>query len=64
MSNYSIFVNRIKCKHCGDVLTSETRNDFKMCSCGKVGIDGGEDYLRRLGYPENYDEMSIMELED
>lgn len=64
MSNYSIFVNRIQCKHCKDILTSVTRNDFKMCSCGKVGVDGGEDYLRRLGCFEDYEELSIMELED
>lgn len=40
--------NRIKCKHCGDVIESTHRHDFKYCKCGKVAVDGGADYARRL----------------
>lgn len=42
-----IFENKIKCNHCGDILISEFRHDFKTCSCGTVSIDGGKDYLKR-----------------
>ena len=36
--------NRIKCNHCGDIIESEYVHDFKSCSCGKVSVDGGDDY--------------------
>jgi len=32
-----------------------------MCSCGAVGVDGGLDYLRRRGEPDNAEEISVME---
>lgn len=48
-----IITNKIKCKKCGDVIESEYTHDFKMCRCGAVGVDGGHDYLRRLGNPDN-----------
>ena len=54
-----ILVNKIQCKHCGEIIESESEHDFKMCSCGKVGVDGGKDYLRRLGYPEDIIELSV-----
>ena len=59
-----IFINKIQCKHCGDIIESKTTHDFKMCSCGKVGVDGGTDYLRRIGKLEDFIDRSIMELDD
>lgn len=53
--------NSIKCKHCGDILVSKSRHDYKMCSCGKCGVDGGLDYLRRsfITSPEDdFEELS------
>lgn len=44
-----IIRNRIKCKHCGDIIESISVHDFKFCSCGKVAIDGGKHYLKRTG---------------
>lgn len=58
-----IIVNKIKCKICGDVIESTYRHDFKFCKCGAVAVDGGKDYLRRLGY-EDYEELSEIEKED
>jgi len=43
-------MSAIKCKHCGDVITSTHVHDFKYCKCGKVFIDGGDEYLR-YGFP-------------
>ena len=43
-----ILVNKIKCKHCGDVIESKFRHDFQFCKCGKVAVDGGHEYLRRV----------------
>ena len=42
--------NRIKCKHCGDIIESTHVHDFKYCGCGKVFVDGGREYCR-YGYP-------------
>lgn len=39
--------NIIKCKHCGDVIESINRHNFKRCKCGKVAIDGGLAYSKR-----------------
>ena len=36
---------RVKCLHCGDVIQSMYRHDFKWCSCHSVAVDGGADYL-------------------
>ena len=30
---------------------------FKFCKCGAVAVDGGKDYLRRVGSKEDYDEL-------
>ena len=50
--------NRIKCLHCEDVIEATNEHDFKYCTCGKVGIDGGfRGHWRRLGGQENYKEM-------
>ena len=40
--------NRIKCKHSGDIIESISVHDFKFCSCGKVAIDGGKCYIKRI----------------
>ncbi len=58
-----IIVNKIKCKKCGDIIESIHRHDFKFCKCGAVAVDGGKDYLRRLGYEEDYEELSVIEKE-
>lgn len=53
-----ILRNAIRCLHCGEVLESVYRHDFRMCSCGSCGVDGGLDYLRRLGDPGHYAELA------
>lgn len=35
-----------KCKHCGEIIFSFNRHDYKTCTCGKAMIDGGLDYIR------------------
>ena len=53
-----IIGNKIKCKKCGDIIESKSTNDYKKCSCGAVAVDGGKDYLKRMGNEENYEELS------
>lgn len=50
--------NRIRCLGCGEVLESRSVHDFRMCKCGRCGVDGGREYLRRLGGPDDYEELS------
>ena len=56
--------NMAKCKKCGDVIESKYRHDFVYCSCQAIAVDGGKDYLRRVGYPEDMEELSEYEEED
>lgn len=58
-----IIKNCIKCTNCGDVIESTSRHDFKMCSCGRVGVDGGHDYMRRIftDSQDDFEELSLVE---
>lgn len=44
-----IKINKIRCNNCNDEIESTYRHDFKFCKCGQSAVDGGKDYLRRLG---------------
>lgn len=50
--------NAIRCNKCGDEIESKYRNDYVWCSCGACAVDGGHDYLRRVGYRENWTDIS------
>lgn len=43
------------CRKCLDVIQSKHRHDFARCSCGAISIDGGADYTRVIGRPENFE---------
>ena len=45
---------KVMCARCLDVITSEYREDFKSCKCGAIAIDGGADYTRCIGNPEDF----------
>ena len=44
-----IWMNRIQCLKCKDIITSNNRHDFKYCKCGAVFVDGGSWYGRAGG---------------
>ncbi len=50
--------NAVKCKICGNVIESKHTWDYVICDCGQVGVDGGKDYLKRIGRSENMEELS------
>ena len=57
-----IIRNTARCNHCGEVIESAYRHDFKTCSCGRVSVDGGHDYLRRCyASPDDYTDLSETE---
>lgn len=51
--------NAIRCKICGDVIESKSVHDFKFCSCGACAVDGGREYLRRVGDLDKWEDLSI-----
>jgi hypothetical protein len=44
-----IIQNAVNCLSCGDLIVSKHRHDFVTCTCGAVSVDGGQEYLRRVG---------------
>lgn len=55
-----IEVNAARCKLCHDTIHSYHRHDFRTCKCGAISVDGGLDYLRRVGNLEDIEELSVM----
>lgn len=53
--------NAIRCLRCNTVAESKWGHDFHPCECGAVYADGGKDYLRRVGKPEDYVDISEYE---
>ena len=58
--------NMIKCNYCGDIIESTYTHELKSCSCGRVSVDGGHEYLRRTfsDSPSDYTELSEWEDEE
>jgi hypothetical protein len=56
-----IKVNKLQCGLCKDIIESVHVHDFKWCQCGAVAVDGGTDYLRRVGDFNHAIEMSECE---
>ncbi len=57
-----ITVNKIRCKKCGDIIESKSVHDFRSCKCGFVAVDGGHNYLRRVGNLEDWEDLSEYEV--
>ena len=49
--------NALQCKKCGDLIVSKHRHDFVTCKCGAIAVDGGLNYSRRTGNPEDIIDM-------
>ena len=56
-----IIKNAIQCKRCGEIIESTDRHQYVTCKCGACAVDGGHDYLRRLGHVEDWEDMSETE---
>lgn len=44
-----IVQNAVTCLSCGDFIFSAHRHHFNTCTCGAISVDGGQEYLRRVG---------------
>jgi len=58
-TNQVIISNQVICNNCGDAPFSSHVHDFKWCGCGAIAVDGGRDYLKRLGNLTGYKDISI-----
>ena len=53
-----ILSNQAYCLKCNDGPYSAHVHDFQYCKCGAMAVDGGMEYLRRLG--SHYRDVSIV----
>lgn len=58
MLDYKILKNVAMCRKCGDIIESKHVHDFVRCKCGAIAVDGGKDYLRRIGNLEDIEDLS------
>lgn len=63
MEKRRIISNSLKCLECNEAIWSAHRHDFVECSCGKIAVDGGMDYMRRVGNG-SYEDTSMTMNED
>lgn len=51
--------NAARCKVCGTEVESKHCYDKVWCKCGKIAVDGGHAYLKRIGNFGDMEELSI-----
>lgn len=61
IKKHKIKANKIQCQICREIIESAHVHDFRMCKCGRCDVDGGSEYLRRIGDQFLYIEMSEYE---
>lgn len=49
--------NAVKCLNCNEIIESVHRHHFVSCPCGSIAVDGGCEYLRRVG-DGKYEDLS------
>jgi len=54
-----ILQNQVQCHRCGSKPYSASVHDFRSCDCGAICVDGGLDYIRRVGDIHAYTDLSI-----
>lgn len=50
--------NAARCRKCDTVVESTYRHDFVSCKCGAIFVDGGREYLRAGGNPEDFESLA------
>ena len=56
-----IIENKAQCKKCQDIIQSKSTIELKRCSCGSIAVDGGLDYIKRLGNLDDIIELTKYE---
>jgi hypothetical protein len=60
----TIIKNSARCRKCNSIIESKHRHDFVWCKCQSIAVDGGKDYLKRTGYPEDFEDLSEFKDDD
>lgn len=55
----AIVRNSAQCKACGSHIESTHRHHYVSCTCGSIAVDGGYDYIRRVGEPNLIADTSL-----
>ena len=59
-----VFVgNIIQCRYCEDIIRSLTPDDITYCTCGRVGVSGGDGELKRHCDMHEFLELSFEEVD-
>ena len=45
----------IKCLDCGSVIQSTGQKHYEVCYCGAIGVDGGKNCTRIVGFPHKWE---------
>lgn len=45
----------VKCLKCGSCINVDTGYDYIPCACEAIAVDGGPDYCRIIGNPQDYE---------
>ena len=53
-----VTLNKAQCRSCGDIIESKHGHDFKWCKCKSIAVDGGKNYIRRVGNLSDIIELS------
>lgn len=48
------YKNKAKCRVCDTIIESKHVHDFVKCKCEAIFVDGGNEYHRGGGSPENF----------
>lgn len=59
-------VNAIKCNKCNNTIYSRATHDFHWCPCGSCAVDGGFDYFKITGNPNDFEttKLNVLDNED
>lgn len=52
-------INAVYVKKTKEILYSRSRNDFRWCEYNRVGVNGGLEYFKVVGDPDEYIEIHL-----
>ena len=58
---HKIVKNAAQCKLCKAVIESKSVHDYVSCKCRAIAVDGGHEYVKRVGEFDNMIELSVYE---
>lgn len=59
-SNGIIISNQAQCLLCGDAPVSKHWHDYVPCLCEAMAVDGGQEFIRRVGKLPDIRDLSII----